>query len=183
MNIPDYQPLKARLQQFGALRPQAWEKILISSKLTYLKQGETFIRRHGSLAIILAGLIKEHDPTERRTPSIINFLDDLQALSTGRYNQPNFLKACQPTLLIYWDWEALQPLYRNYPELKTIYEGILEQYEQRIALRMRLLELPVTERLDTFRSIFRKLLPYLKKKDIANYLHLNYSHFIRIWNS
>lgn len=181
--MPDYQPLKARLQQFGALRPEAWEKILESSKITHLKQGETFVRRQGSLAIILAGLIKEHDPAERKTPSIINFLDELQALSTSRYNQPNFLKACQPTLLIHWDGEALQSLYGNYPELKTIYEGILEQYEHRIVLRMRLLELPVNERLETFRSIFRKLLPYLKKKDLANYLHLNYSHFIRIWNS
>lgn len=183
MNICDYQPLKARLQQFGALRPAAWERILDSSELTCLKQGETFIRRNGSFAVILSGILKEHDPTERRTPAIINFLDGLQGISTRRHNQPNFLKACQPTKVIHWDEQTLDSLHTQYPELKIVYQGMLADYERRIALRMRLLELPVQDRIATFRSNFKMLLPYLKKKDLANYLHLNYSHFIRIWNS
>lgn len=56
-----------------------------------------------------------------------------------------------PTMLIHWNYQTLQLLYKEYPELKLIYDGILAEYDGRMLLRMRMLELPVPERLEAFR--------------------------------
>lgn len=174
---------KIKLQSLGALQPEAWTMILDLAQTTKLKANESFIRKEGTLAYITEGLLKEYDAQERKSPSIINFISYTEPLFTRKSNQNHYLKACLNTHIMFWNWEHLQLLYEKFPELKLVYNNLISQYDERMQLRMRLLELTISERITTFRNTFKPCLPYLKKVEIANYLHLNYTHFLKSWNS
>lgn len=175
--------LKLLLQLHGALRPEAWEMICELSKVSELKSGESFVRREGCFAYVAAGILKEYDAQQRPSPSIINFLGAKNCFVTRKQNQAHYLKTCMASVVYYWDYEALESLYQEFRELKPIYDGLCAVYDGQIHLRMRLLELSVLERIAAFKVVFKEVLPYLKKKDMANYLHLHYTHFLRHWNS
>lgn len=173
--------LKTKLQSFGALRPEAWERIVQLCQQTNVKTGESLLRKQGTLAYIADGLLKEYDAQNRTQPSIINFNGSNQSLITRKHNQSHYLKATIPTLVYYWDFEDLQKLYQEFKELKAIYDALIAEYDELLLFRMQLLELPVQKRIDTFRLIFKPMLPYLKKKDIANYLHISYAYLVDNW--
>ena len=170
--------LKTKLQSFGALRPEAWERIVQLSQQTQLKTNESLIRKQGTLAYIEEGLLKEYDAQNRTQPSIISFIGPNQSIATRKHNQSHYLKTATPSLVHYWNFEDLQKLYQEFKELKAIYDALIAEYDELLLFRMHLLELPVQERIDKFWLIFKPMLPYLKKKDMANYLHLNYSFFV-----
>ena len=174
--------LKLKLQSLGALRPEAWEMICQEMGSVALKPDQSFIRKAGTLSYLAHGVLKEYDAQDRYQPAIINFLGANDALITREQNRTHYLKACTECIIYYWDFEALERLYAQFRELKIIYDSLCAGYDHRIKLRVRLLELPVSGRIEIFKTVFMRLLPYLKKKDMANYLHLNYSHFIKIWN-
>lgn len=175
--------LKLKLQSLGALRPEAWERICELMQFVELKTGQNFIRKEGSLAYVAEGLLKECVAQQRQTPAVISFIAGNLGLITRKHNEHHHLEACVESIIYYWDFEALESLYREFRELKVIYHGICAEYDALVLLRMRLLEMSVVERIEVFRYEFREVLPYLKKKDIANYLHLHYTHFLRNWNS
>jgi len=181
-NILHLAELKTKLQSFGALRPEAWERILQLCQQTEVKTGESLIRKQGTLAYIAQGLLKEYNAQHRTQPAIINFNGPKQSIITRKHNQSHYLKAANPSLVYYWDFEDLQKLYQEFKELKAIYDALIAEYDELLLFRMHLLELPVQKRIDTFRLIFKPMLPYLKKKDMANYLHLNYSFFVNQTN-
>lgn len=175
------QKFKILLQSYGALRPQGWDRILQLQQKTNLKINQNFIRKEGTLAYIENGLLKEYDPQNRMTPSIINFIGSGQFLLTRKYNQHHYLKACQATEVLFWDFEDLMQLYQEFSELKHIYYGVCSTYDQSIAFRQFVLEAKNSQqRIQLFRAQFHQHLKYLKKKDIANYLQLNYTHFLHI---
>ncbi len=169
---------KIRLQSYGALRPDAWEHICSLVNLVELKAEQHFVRHEGDIAYLASGLLKEHDASERIAPAIINFVLSEQFLFTRRANQNHYLKACSPCLLYSWKAAHLQALHREFGELKIIYDGICADYDTQLLLRMRLLEMPVQDRIALFRLRFKAALPYLKKIDIANYLHVSYTNLL-----
>ncbi|RYD97280.1 MAG: Crp/Fnr family transcriptional regulator [Sphingobacteriales bacterium] len=173
---------KIKLQALGALRPEAWGAILALKQELALAPNESFVRREGSLALVALGVLKEYDIQCRSKPAIVNFIGENQCFITSVHQQNHYLEACTPCQLYYWNEQALQQLYQEFAELKLIYNQLCAQYDAQLWHRMRLLEMPVQERLDTFRATFTNVLPYLKKKDIANYLHLNYTHLVKSWN-
>lgn len=175
--------LKQKLQQYGAITPAAWTAICSQMKLIKITYNTSFIRKEGTLAYMAKGLLKECTVEQRNTPSIIGFISNKQCLLTRRHNQNHYLKACTDSTICYWDLEALESLYKEFKELKAIYDHLCAEYDTLVFLRMRLLEMSVVERITTFKSVFKEVLPYLKKKDIANYLNLHYTHFLRHWNS
>lgn len=172
---------KTALQTFGALRPQAWDRILQLQQKTLLKTNQSLIRKEGTLAYISEGLLKEYDSENRETPSIINFIGSGQYLLTRKYNQHHYLKACITTQVMYWDFEALMQLYQEFRELIQIYNAVCASYDQSIAYRQFVFEANNSQqRIQLFRAQFHQHLNYLKKKDIANYLQLNYTYFLHI---
>ena len=174
--------LRLKLQSLGALRPEAWERIVQLGQQHQIEAGKNLVRRLGSLAYVAEGLLKEYDHHEREEPAIVNFIGQDQCIVTRGHQQQRQLQACMPCMVYQWDMAELYQLDQDFTELRSIYEELCAEYEMKMMLRMRLLEMPVPERIETFKLIFRPLLPYLKKKDIANYLHLHYTHFLRIWN-
>lgn len=172
---------KTKLQSFGALRPEAWERIVQLCQQTELKTGESLIRKQGTLAYIAQGLLKEYDAQNRTQPAIINFNGPKQSIITRKHNQNHYLKAAISTTVWYLDFEDLQKLYQEFKELKSIYDALIAEYDELLLFRMQLLELPVQKRIDTFRLIFKPMLPYLKKKDMANYLHISYAYLVDNW--
>lgn len=174
-------PLKLKLQSLGALRPEAWAMILDLLQATKLKANESFIRKEGTLAYITEGLLKEYDSQNRSKPSIINFISINETLLTRKSNQNHYLKAVNPTIILFWDFEHQKLLYREFEELKKTYDHLCAQYDEGTARRSFLLELPVKDRIPYFKNNFKQIIPYLKKKDIANYLHLDYDYFVRTY--
>jgi len=174
--------LKTKLQRFGALRPEAWKAIVAAISICTLKPNEYFPHKNNCLGYVAEGILATYDMEGRSIPAIINFTSHQQSFITRQSGQGIHLKTCSTTLVFYWSYDELKKLYQQFNELKQIYDALTAAYEQRLFLRMRFLELPVTERIHKFREQFRPILPYLKKKDIANYLHLNYSHLVKMWN-
>ncbi len=169
---------KPLLQSLGALRPEAWERIVVLCQQKRLTTSESFIRKQGTLAFIAEGLLKEYDAQNRSHPAILNFIGINQTLITRMHNQNHYLKAAMPSIVYYWDVEDLQQLYEEFKELKSIYDSLIAEYDEGLHFRMHLLELPVQERIAKFSLAFKPMIPYLKKKDVANYLHLSYSFFV-----
>lgn len=182
-STPAIETLKTKLQSLGALRPEAWQKILQLARQSQLKSNESFIRKEGTLAYIAEGLLKEYDAQYRKSPAIINFISTHNFLITRRYNQIYYLKACIPTHIYYWDFEALKTIYQNFSELKSIYNACCAAYDESIGLRQRLLEeKDANHKIALFVQTNRSLLLLIKKKDIANYLNLGYDYFARNYN-
>lgn len=171
--------LKIKLQSLGALRPEAWEQIVQLGQQRQVAIGESLVLKLGSLAYMADGLLKEYD---NASPTIINFIGQKDCFVTRKHNQNHPLKACLPTLLYFWENEVLLQLYQEFNELRPIYEELCAEYDARVMLRMRLLEMPVQKRIDQFKLIFKPMLLFLTKKDMANYLQLEYTNFIKKWN-
>ena len=176
------QTLKSKLTNFGAIRPQAWTKILTHLKVTELKFDESFNREIGSLVYVADGLLKEYDAQLRKKPAIVNFISAGNFLVTNKSHHSKYTKTIGSAKLVHVTFESLIPLFLKYNELKSIYEGISSNYENGMAFRQLLLEENVaTARIQLFINKYRTILPLLKKKDIANYTHIDYEYFIRIY--
>lgn len=182
MSTEPYIQLKHILQGLGPLRPQAWQDILSLMSTISLRAGESLVRSEGSLAFVQQGIFKEYDPLLRSRPAIINFPAPGSFLATRRHNLHHYLKAITPAHVLQWDAAQLPALQRAYPELTSVYHQLCEGYERAVWTRMLILEKPPIERIGAFCGHYGPLVPYLKKKDIANYLHLNYSHLVKNWN-
>lgn len=176
------QALKSKLANFGAIRPQAWIKILDNLKETELKMNESFTREIGSVAYVADGLLKEYNAQLRKKPSIINFICAGNFLITTKYNQSKYTKAIGSAKLVHVNLEILISLFLKYNELKAIYDGVSSNYEDGIAFKQLILEENLSAtRIQMFIKKYRTILPLLKKKDIANYTHIEYEYFIRIY--
>lgn len=178
----DRNHLKLKLASYGAIRPQAWVKILSHLKEIELKTDESFNREMGSAAYITDGILKEYDAQHRKKPSIVNFISAGNFIITTKYTQTKYIKAVTPTKLVYLNFDALIMLFVKYNELKSIYDGATANYEDGMAFRQLLLEEnAAVERIKLFIHKYRTVLPLLKKKDISNYTHIEYDYFIRIY--
>ena len=179
---PFFLNLKLNLANYGAIRPQAWAKILVHLKEAELKVDESFDREINSIAYVTSGLIKEYDAQLRKKPSIINFISAGNFLITNKYNHSKYIKAIGSATLIHINFEAMISLFLKYNELKSIYDGVIGNYENGIAFRQLILEEnAAAKRIHLFIKKYRAILPFLKKKDIANYIHIEYEYFIRIY--
>lgn len=178
---PKFDSLKTKIQSLGALRAEAWELIVALAQQTKVEINQSFIRKEGCLAYVAEGLLKEYDSQNRTSPAIVNFISDRQCILTRKHNQHHYLKAITPTLVYAWGFEDLIQLYHHFNELKPIYNTLCAEYELNVAYRILILETNASqERIYLFREKFRAQLNFLKKKDIANYLQLNYTHFLHI---
>jgi len=172
--------LKLKLASYGAISPLAWARISDSLKKTEIKVNESFNRKIGSIAYVVEGLLKEYDIKSRKKPCIVNFISDGNFLVTTKFNQSKYLKAIKDTTLVYLDFEDQFSLLLKHKELKTIYDEIVANYEEAATFRFSLLEERLAAiRIQQFIVRYRKILSYLKKKDMANYCHIPYDNFVR----
>jgi len=174
--------LKLKLANHGAIRPLAWTKILSHLKEIDLKADESFNRKISAIVYVADGLIKEYDAQSRKKPSIINFIPTGNFIVTTKQNQAKYLKAIGSAKLIYLEFDVFISIFIKYNELKSIYDGAVSNYEDGIAFRQLILEENVAaSRIKLFINRYRTILPCLKKKDIANYIHIEYDYFIRMY--
>ena len=180
--MPSKEQLQLKLQSLGALRPEAWAMICLEMGSVTLKPNQSFIRKVGTLAFVAQGLLKEYDAQHRSKPALINFLGANDALITRKQNQNHYLKACTECRIYYWDFDTLEMLYKAFRELKIIYDSLCAEYDECFTFRQFLLEQKsAKERTLLFMERYHGQLPYLQKKDISNYLSLNYDHFTLIY--
>jgi len=184
MEIHHYlKALKHKIQRHGALRDEAWLLICSSMQHQVLQPNERFIQKDNQLAYVASGLFKEYSAYERTRPSIINLIPADSCFITRRHSQQDYLKAATTSLTFSWNFESLMAIYRDYRELKPVYEIFCSEYNTGLAYRSLILETPeVAQRIRYLKAEYGSLIPYLKKKEMANYLHLNYNHFIKVFN-
>ncbi len=171
--------LKLKLQNLGALRPEAWERIESLITTIELKPQQHLIRQESYLCYVASGLLKECDLSQRVTPSIINFFGNGDYLHCFADTHRLYLEAILPTTLFSLNLRDLQTLYLEFKELASIYGKLCFEYQERLLLRMHLLEIYPRNRIIFFRRTHQCFLPYLQKKDMCNYLHLDYDYFVR----
>jgi len=177
------QQLKLKLQQLGPLRPLAWEQLSGCIETASLQENENFIREEGTVAFLSTGLLKEYDARYRKKPSIVNFIRDEDFFLSRKNTQPHYIRACAPSMIYFIQWPSIEKVYQNFRELKAIYDGIASIYDHHIAYRQILLEERSSKaRITIFIHANRHILPLLKKKDIANYLHMEYNSFVRLYS-
>ncbi|WP_316831933.1 hypothetical protein [Pedobacter aquatilis] len=174
--------LKLQLQSFGSLRPEAWLMLQQLLQFSSLKKGEHFNRTPGTLTWLATGVLKEYDAYARKKPSVINFLVKENAVVTRKLNAANFLVACTNSLLCSLDFDALVSLHQQFPELKPIYFALCAQYDEGQRFRVLLLEekaaaLRVAKLIDRYHG----QLSFMARKDLSNYLQLNYDYFCRLY--
>ncbi|RYD96816.1 MAG: Crp/Fnr family transcriptional regulator [Sphingobacteriales bacterium] len=174
---------RLKLQQCGALRPEAWEQCVPLLKVLRIGINNSCMVPRGSIAYVAEGLLKEYDTKHRKSPSIVNFLAPGQFFYSYASANRIYIKATAPCTIILLGRKEIRSLVLAFDELDSLFLALCTQYDELRLLKIQLLEYPVAERIETFRSNFKAIIPYLKKKDIANYLHLNYTHFLKNWNS
>lgn len=175
--------LKAKLQTLGALRPEAWVKIVELMRLDEMKPGERFIRKAGLFAYVADGLLKEYDTEHRRLPIITNFISSNQVVITRDFNKTHHLIAAIPSAVLFWTFEDLEILYNEYKELKTIYDTLCATYDANNALgRLIMAERSAKKRVQLLIENHKSSLAFLSKKDLSNYLGLNYDHFTLVFS-
>ena len=174
---------KTKLQSFGALRPEAWEKIVLLCQQATLHAGDSFLRKEGTLAYVAEGILKEYNPQHRKKPAIINFIVPDHCIITRKHNQVHYLKACNPALIYYWDLTALKSLYQEFEELKKVYDNLCAEYDEGLAYGRLILEEKVArKRVALLLARYRPQLNQLSKKDLSHYLMLNYDYFTHLLN-
>ncbi|WP_316805411.1 hypothetical protein [Pedobacter nototheniae] len=182
MNTPTLTELKFKLQTLGALQPEAWDLILKTVKYTFIKTGENFNRQEGQLAWILTGLLKEYDAEARKKPSVINFILPGHSLITRKLNKHFYLKAYTDTYVVHLEFEELIAVYGQFKELRTTYDSLCANYDEGMVYRQRILEEKSAQRkVELFLIRYRPYLVVIQKKDISNYLKLNYDYFTSIY--
>lgn len=173
--------LKIHLQSYGALRPEAWHRITTLITTLQLKPGQHLIREMGSLTYLATGLMKEFDVHERLKPTILNFFGVGETVYCITKSHRLYLEAILPTTLFSLDLVALHTLHLEFEELIKIYRNLRYNYYEKLLLRMFLLEMPPRKRIIHFRQTHQTLLPFLQKKEMCNYLHLDYDYFVRTY--
>ncbi|RZK26469.1 MAG: Crp/Fnr family transcriptional regulator [Flavobacterium sp.] len=175
--------LKLKISAYGAIRPKVWAKLLPQLKVCNLKPGEIFPRPAGSIAYIERGLLKEYDFRDRKKPSIVNFIFTDEFLPTPKHEQRCYVMAVTTSILYYLEFDELLALFFEYRELIHIHDAIFADYDETLAFRNRLLEQKVAVvKIQAFIDKHRELIAFLKKKDIANYIHVEYDHFTRVFS-
>lgn len=170
--------LKEKLLKLGALRPIAWNAIEEQIQETSLKANESFIRSAGQIAYVVDGILKEYDAHLRKRPAIINFLGTDEFILTHQFSQRHYLKACMDTHVLFMHREQVLSLQTIFPELLYLYVPISMSYYESSFNRQYLLEIKsVPDRIALFKERFHKHRNYLRLKDIANYLNVNYDYF------
>ncbi len=170
---------KYKLQSLGALRLEAWDMILSLAQHTTVAKQRRFVRKIGTLGYVSQGVLKEYDALDRSNPAIINFIGANQCFITQMHNHGHYLEASTPCVVHFWDFDDLQILYNEFRELRTIYDELFADYDASVMLRMRLLEMAPLARIIYFRKTLHSHLPFLQKKEMSNYLHLDYNYFVR----
>ncbi|MCY1521477.1 hypothetical protein D9M68_562900 [compost metagenome] len=132
------------------------------------------------LIFVANGLLKEYDARKRLKPAIINFITTDSFIVTTTYRQYSYIKAICRSTLISMRFEEAIALYVKYKELLMLYDSIAIHYEEGLSFRYALLEERlIKSRIQAFIHRYKAIIPFLKKKDIANYLHIEYDYFIR----
>ena len=173
--------LKKEIQLRGALRPEAWDVMVSLLRIDELKAGESVVRKSGSISFITTGLLKEYDVIQGRKPKLINFMSTGEFFYSNTYKRGQYLKANHKSQVISLDFDALLALYSKFPELKAIYDLLCYGYDEQLSFRHSLMELSAAERIASAKNRYRSVFPYLKKKDIANYLHISYNYLLSTW--
>jgi len=182
MNENNLNHLKQKLQGLGILQPAAWKQIISCLHFTHLNKGESFFRHCGDFAWLSSGIFKEYNAYSRKKPAIINFLVSGDVVINRKLNMHHYLKACIESELYHIHLEDLIQLGLKFPELKAIYFSLCAEYDEGQEFKTLVLEEKLAQqRVALLMRRYKAQLNFIAKKDLSNYVNLNYDHFCMIY--
>lgn len=174
--------LKIKLNSLSALKPETWKMIDEHLLTINLLPDQIYHREVNSLIFVKEGLIQEYDWQHRNHGALVGFFQSESFICTNSFRKSKLLQASVFSKIIYLSSSFCTKLTDEFPEFQSILNEIQQLYEVNLAYRMLILEKSnASTRIEIFVEKFREILPLLRKKDIANYLAVEYDYFIRIY--
>lgn len=169
-------PLQQQLQQLGPLTAAAWESILEKASEKPFAANRPIPLPSNGIIYIKEGLLKQYARTGRVHPSINRFLTAGNHLFVPFNTEPIYVKTILNSALWYWTEENIRFLLHQHPELYSIDRKLRDAYEQQLDIRLQILASSGPSKMALFQEHFPGIRPYIKAKDLANYLsiHPNY---------
>ncbi|GAA4777986.1 hypothetical protein GCM10023231_00540 [Olivibacter ginsenosidimutans] len=169
-------PLKELLLRLGSLREEAWQELTMRVQQRIYKPYKSIILPPTGVIYVQEGLLKQYQRSEREAAAITRFITTNQHIFIPTQPDNLYIKTILESTLWYWEGEAVHSLLLCYPELYALYQQLRDRYDALLDIRMRILESKHIQKLQLFQEHFHKIRPYLRAKDIANYIgvHPNY---------
>jgi len=171
--------LEIWLRTFGPLRPEAWEGIVGAVVKRVYGMGKAVALAPGGMIYVGEGLLKQYARAGRTQPDIIRFLQAGEVLLVPYEADNSYVKTLERSVLYYWDEYALRQIMIAYPELLKIYMKLRDRQEMLLDLKIRLMGEELRNKLPLFDRYYPNLRPFLKNKDLANYLQVHESTLSR----
>jgi len=168
--------LKELLERLGSLRDETWQQLTARATQRHYKAHRSIFLPPNGVIYVEGGVLKQYERTAREAAAINRFLTVGQHIFIPAQPDNSYIKTIIESKLWYWDEEAVHGLLLTYPELYRLYQLLRYRYDALLDIRMRILESKHTQKLDLFHQHFHEIRPYLRIKDVANYIgvHPNY---------
>lgn len=176
---PLLDPLKEQLRALGALSTETWQALSEVALERQYGNARAVQLDGGSMLYVAKGLLKQYARAERTQPSIVRFIKDGQVLFVPYDYNPIYVKTIARSVLYYWDEFSLRQTINKHPELLKQYMALRDIQEQALDYKILLLEEEVRNKLTLFNKHQGDLWPYIKNKDLANFLHISESTLSR----
>lgn len=174
--------LEMLLRNFSPLRPEAWGAICAATTQRVYSGAKAVHLEAGGMVYVEEGLLKQYARAERTQPGIIRFLQAGEVLFVPYEVNSIYIKTIQRSTLYYWNEHTLRQLIACYPEVLKIYMRLRDLQEDAFGFKVLLLEQEVKAKLLLFDQHYPKLRPFIKNKDLANFLCVSESTLSRSKN-
>ncbi|MEH6306176.1 hypothetical protein RYH73_11015 [Olivibacter sp. CPCC 100613] len=176
---PLLNPFQEELKQLGALSNEAWQALTEIVLERRYGNARAVQLDGGSMLYIGEGFIKQYARAERTQPSIVRFITRGQVLFVPYDYHSIYVKTIERSVLYYWDEYTLRQVITAHPQLLKLYMTLRDMQEQALDHKILLLEEEVRHKLILFNKYQGDLWPYVKNKDLANFLHVSESTLSR----
>jgi len=174
-------PLKELLERLSSLREEAWKQLTARAMQRHYKAHKSIALPPNGVIYVEAGLLKQYERTAREAAAINRFLTTGQHIFIPAQPDNSYIKTIIESKLWYWEEEVVHGLLIAYPELYRLYQLLRYRYDALLDIRIRILESKHTQKLDLFHQHFHEIRPYLRIKDVANYIGVHPNYFSKLY--
>jgi len=176
-------PLREQLRQLGPLREEAWRQIEAQAVQRDYAADRPIALPSAGVIYVEEGLLKQYQRSKRIKPCINRFIVTGNYIFTPFAPDSIYIKTILACKLWYWEGEAVCTLLLQYPELYALYQQLRDRYDALLDIRMRILESKHTQKLALFQEHFQEIRPYLRAKDVANYIGVHPNYFSKLYRT
>ncbi len=172
--------MEALLRQLGPLTEEAWEALRAAARQRRYGADRAVHLEAGGMLYVGSGLLKQYARAGRTKPAIQAFLGRGEPYCCPHASDGAYLKSVLPSELWYWEGHALRQLMAGHPCLIALYMRLRDMQEERLDKRLLLLEARAKEKLALFNDLQPRTASFVKGRDLANHLNMDYTYLIHL---